>query len=606
MIKIFNYKLFALSVVFCLFASSVYSQQASDGDKKAALFSLSNQNYRTALNQFLLLLKKDSLNAENLMLTGLCYLNSNIDKTKAIYYYEKASKLPKFDKAALFDLGKAYMYAFRFEDAIKTFEKYIASGLKDDNPVKASRMIEMCKEAPEMMKKPLKVDLDLLDEKINSAYPDYNPYITPDESSLIFTSKRSGNTGNYPDFDGFFTADIYYSNFTNNAWTKAKKYGMGVNTNLAEECTGYSVDGNDIVFWADNEMGTNDIFITRKIGKNFKKAESFGPNVNQPQSFETAGALSPDKTMLYFSSNRAGGKGGKDLYVSKLLPGGEWSAAENLGDEINTVYDEDFPYISPDGCRLYFASTGHEGMGGYDIFVSNIDTVEKTFSPPVNLGYPLNTVFDDMTISYTSSGRHAYISRFFPDGFGEKDIYRVTFKNIAAKPVIYKGQVFTADSVNVCSIYNNELLKLNTQIEVAKKLVAAFVSAMDSLKSKKSYQSDSAYILLQKQLQTAQATAQNYIKTSKTQIIVRDSTTKEVKGTYTPNTLNGFFSMILMPGNYTLEIKNPALPDFNMPLLVNDYEFMDEVIPLKIYLNPNKEIQKSKTKPPITKNKKIK
>ncbi len=604
--RVFHFKLIAISVILTVFSSVLFAQQGVEGDKKAALFSLSNQNYRVALSQFLLLLKKDSLNAENLMLTGLCYLNSNIDKSKAIYYYEKGAKQAKFDKAALYDLGKAYMYAFRFDEAIKTFEKYISAGLKDENPIKATRMIEMCKLAPEMMKKPLEVDLDLLDEKINSPYPDYNPYVTPDESSLIFTSKRMGNTGNYPDYDGFYTADIYFSTYSNNAWTKAKKYGMGVNTNLAEECTGYSSDGNDIVFWADNEMGTNDIFLTSKLGKNFKKAESFGPSINALQSIETSGTLTPDKSTLYFSSNRAGGKGGKDLYVSKLLPGGDWTAPENLGDEINTPYDEDFPNVSPDGSKLYFASTGHDGMGGYDLFVSNIDTIDRSYSAPSNLGFPINTVFDDMTISYTASGRHAYISRYFQEGFGEKDIYRVTFKNVPSKPIIFKGSVFNSDSVNVCTLYNNEFTRLTNQMEGLKTKLLPYSIQTENEKNKKALLQDSAYITLKKQLKSAQDSIQSFINSNKTQIIVKDEKSLEIKGIFAPNSKNGFFSMILIPGNYSLEVKNSNFPEYKMPLVVSDYESQDEIQSLKIYLNTTKVIKNTTIKSSIPKNKKTK
>ncbi len=573
-----------LSLFFSAMATIILAQPGYEGDKKLAVFHLGNQNYKAALTQFLLLVKKDSSNAENLMLTALCYLNSSTDKSKAIYYYEKASRLPKFDKPAWYDLGKAYMYDLRFDDAIKAFNTFIASGAKEDNPVKASRMIEMCKVAPEMMKHPVAVDIELLDDRINSPYSDFNPYVTSDESTLFYTSKRQGgNLGG----DGLFGADIYYSNFVNNYWTKAKKTGITANSNANEECTGLTSDGSEVVFTSDNEKGESKIFRSKKLGKNFKKGEAFGGLINLPQGNESAGALSPDKSTLYFSSDRLGGKGGKDIYVSKLLPGGEWSAPINLGEAVNTPDDEDNPYVSPDGTRLYFSSTGHNGMGGYDLFVSTIDTIQNTYSAAENLGYPINTVMDDKTISFTGTGKHAYISRCLPDGYGESDVYRLTFKDVSSKPLIIRGKIFSVDSVNVFSVY-----------QVENKILHARLDSLKNEIGKMTEQNTHLQALLNETLLKLLELDASY----KTTITAKDEKTQEVKGVYTPNLQNGSFLMILQPGMYTLEIECAKFSKYKMNYQVLDYEFQEEVIPLKVYMNSVETIKKS----PLNKKKKTK
>ena len=140
--------------------------------------------------------------------------------------------------------------------------------------------------------------------------------------------------------------------------------------------------------------------------------------------------MSPDGTIIFFASNRSGGYGGYDIWMIRQLPNGKWGVPYNLGPEINTPKDEDFPSLSADGLTLYFSSNGHAGMGGYDLFQSTWDPESGIFTMPKNMGYPLNTPFDERTISYTADGKHAYISALRKDGLGDLDIYRVTFEDV--------------------------------------------------------------------------------------------------------------------------------------------------------------------------------
>ena len=142
------------------------------------------------------------------------------------------------------------------------------------------------------------------------------------------------------------------------------------------------------------------------------------------QYHEPSACLSPDGNTLYFVSDRPGGFGGEDIYRCVKLPTGRWSKATNLGPTINTEYDEDAPFMHPDGVTLFFSSNGHKTMGGFDIFFSVKS--DSGWYPPQNMGYPINTTDDDVFYVMSSDGKRAYFSSVRPEGLGEQDIYMVT------------------------------------------------------------------------------------------------------------------------------------------------------------------------------------
>ena len=140
--------------------------------------------------------------------------------------------------------------------------------------------------------------------------------------------------------------------------------------------------------------------------------------MNDKAGFESAATISADGQTLFFASRRTGGLGGKDIYMTRKLPTGEWALPQNLGDVVNTPYDEDFPNLFYDGQTLYFSSKGHNSIGGYDYFKTEWDAEKNTWSKPINLGYPLNTPLDNICISFTEDQRHAYVSTWRKDSRG--------------------------------------------------------------------------------------------------------------------------------------------------------------------------------------------
>ena len=148
-------------------------------------------------------------------------------------------------------------------------------------------------------------------------------------------------------------------------------------------------------------------------------------NVNS-KYWETTANLDLYHNILLFVSDREGGYGGRDIWMVKKLPNGNWTKPQNLGEPINTEYDEESPYLHPDGKTLYFSSVGHKSMGGFDIFKSTLNK-DLTWSAPVNIGYPINTVSDDLFFTPTVSGNNALFSSYRDEGKGDYDIYELKF-----------------------------------------------------------------------------------------------------------------------------------------------------------------------------------
>lgn len=416
--------------------------------KQKALEHYWNGNFRAALDEFLLLLATDPENIDYNFYVGCCYLETNIDKSKAISYLEYVIKQPKFDKEALYQLGRAYHFAHRFDEAIIAYNKYkdILRG-KNDNIIAGDRMIEMCFNAKEFVKYPLDVTFENLGSRVNTPYPEYNPFIPEDESFIVFTSKRPDCLGIQIDYDGYKTSDIYRANERRGKFGEARNIGSSVNTEWYEEVVGVSADGEEMLVYIDNFDGYDDIYVSQRKGRYYEEYKTFGPNINS-EAVETSAGLSTDASKLFFSREDKTTYGGTDIFMSKRLPNGSWGQPVNLGPVINTKYNETFPHLASDGKTLYFASEGHVSMGGFDIFTSVWDELTQTWSTPKNLGYPINTVDEDYNISMSTTGRYGYISQFRPEGFGERDIYRVTFNNVDVERTVVRGSITNiADSL---------------------------------------------------------------------------------------------------------------------------------------------------------------
>ncbi len=443
--------LLVISLPFCVF--SQFSEQFKNKYIQADAY-VNEGNFQDALPLFLFL---DSINPSNPNINfniGVCYINSMQDKSKAIPYLEKAIKEISTDYVGLYSettapifafyyLGKAYAIDYKIDDALGYFDKfkYYLTDNDIDLLADVNRQIEMCYNAKKIMANPVEIKIENLGATINSIYPDYSPVISADESTLIFTSRREGSTGEKKDVDGKYFEDIYIASLKadEKSWTNFRKIGANINSNGHEASISLSSDGKQLFIYQDDN-GDGNIYVSNYKNDEWSKPEKLSSEINS-KAWETHATLSPDGNTLYFTSNRSGGFGGLDIYMSEKLANGKWAKAINLGAKINTEYDEESPFILPDGVTLYFASKGHESMGGFDVFSSTLSE-DGFWSSPENIGYPINTTDDDVFYVPTKDEKHAYYSSAKLGGLGDLDIYKLTIVNKKKMVAILKGIIF--------------------------------------------------------------------------------------------------------------------------------------------------------------------
>jgi outer membrane protein OmpA-like peptidoglycan-associated protein len=273
-----------------------------------------------------------------------------------------------------------------------------------------------------------------LGDSINSEVSEYYPTITLDGRKLIFT--RRVNNDN---------EDFYESDKLDDHWTKAKALVGNINTNLNEGAQNVSQDGQWLIFTGCNfpdGFGSCDLYISFLTAQGWSTPENLGSTINT-EFWESAPSLSPDKRDLYFSSNRPGGYGGNDIYVTHRMQNGRWSDPENLGPEINTAGDESAPFIHADNQTLYFTSSGHLGYGGDDLYLSRKGPDGK-WTNPENLGYPINTIENEGSLVVAADGKTAYYASDRADSKGELDLYSFELRADIrpARTMWVKGKVY--------------------------------------------------------------------------------------------------------------------------------------------------------------------
>lgn len=387
--------------------------------------------YTLALKYFLL---ANTFNPNNALLNykiGICYLNSTT-KDKAIRYLKRAESLVyNIAPDINYRLGQAYQANFDFDKGIEEYKKY--RGNIDPKGQNASsqllfidKKIKECETGKTLVADSLRVFIDNLGEMVNTQYPEYAPLISADESMLIFTSKRVGSTGKKPDKLGEYDEDIYVAYKRGPLWEKSINAGEPLNTSTNDATIGLSPDGQKLFIYYGLKGG--DIMVSEKKGNEWGKPEMLPKTINSSGK-ESSASFSFDGKTIYFSRHDVDDDGellDSDIYYSTLNEKGKWGEANKLSSVINTQYDELDVFMHPDGRTMYFASNGHNTMGGYDIFKTELKD-DGTWTEPVNLGYPINTPEDDNFFVLAGDGKHGYYASGKEGGFGNYDIYRITF-----------------------------------------------------------------------------------------------------------------------------------------------------------------------------------
>jgi hypothetical protein len=236
---------------------------------------------------------------------------------------------------------------------------------------------------------------------------------------MLFTSTRIDSAaGKNLEDEG--REDIYESKRINGQWTKPVNVGSPLNTDYHDACLRFNSKENKLYIYRSKNY---DIYVSKKLEKGWSKPKSMGRNISSYYG-EYSMYITEDEQTIYFSSDRPGGYGGLDIYKSELGKNGIWGKAINLGPTINTKENEDAPFLSQDGTKLYFSSEGHETMGYYDIFVSKLE--DGQWQTPQNMGYPINSAAQDSYFTLSIDGKKAYFSSSREGGQGVYDIYVVT------------------------------------------------------------------------------------------------------------------------------------------------------------------------------------
>jgi len=378
-----------------------------------------------------------SLSVEACRRIAYDFLKSESEQTKSIPYLEYLLEKEKNSNLAdIRALAKAYYYNNQFDLSIDLINEYISLVKGRKLKADAKEELALYERAKQISENALNVQLINLGSNINSKYPEINPYVSEEENLLVYSSNKSRDY------------NIYVSKKLKNRtkWAKAKLAGDLVNTINDELVAGLSPNGKELFVHYTQESGFEDINTSIRIKGLFRELDNIGKKVNSTYREEGA-CYSKTGDTLFFASDREGGFGGLDLYYSLKLPDGTWGKPLNMGATINTSEDENYPYADPNNSRLYFASKGHESMGGYDLFYTQWNVDAGKWEKPLNLGFPINNTYDNKTISFTRSPRYAYISTIMREGMGSYDIYKVVFLDKEADYLIVSGYILVKDSL---------------------------------------------------------------------------------------------------------------------------------------------------------------
>ncbi len=408
-------------------------------DFKEAGIYLNMNDYTNALNIYKRLYLTDSTNAELNYNIGYCIFQLRKNRLEALPYFKSSYKHGNTESS--YNIAQCMHLNEKFDEAIRYYLIYKNSTNKKlISNSEIDRQIDISLRAALFTKNPVDVKIENIGNQINSEFPEYVPLINGKGDELIFTSRRKGSTGGLLDPYNQYFEDIYISRKKNNKWTTPIVLGESINTASHDACVGLSSNGKLLLIYRTNSGQTGgDLYWSVKDSNAWSSPIIFGPEINSEYQ-EPSATITNNGIVMYFSSNRPGGYGGKDIYRIVKFGNGDWSLPLNLGPTINTIYDDDAPFIHSDNKTLYFSSKGHNTIGGFDIFRSQLDESGQ-WSIPVNLGYPINTVDDDIYFSLACDNKTGYYSSDRLSGFGMQDIYILHLPDMKPNVLLVKGTV---------------------------------------------------------------------------------------------------------------------------------------------------------------------
>jgi outer membrane protein OmpA-like peptidoglycan-associated protein len=401
--------------LFCGFASAqTLKEMLAKGDK---LFS--KKDYTSALYWYMQAYVTAPEEAETNFKVGAAYLHDE-KKSRALEYLERAYTInPAIDIDIDYHLGLAYQYHHQYAKAREKFETFKRKHKKLSDI--ANHKIQECHIGDSLSHHPAYVEIANIGHVINSPFHEYSPLLSSDGNTLIFTSNRSSDKEKIKNQTNF--EDIYITHKVDGTWAEPEKISPNITNQYNDAAASLSHDGNLLFLYY--EEGGGDIYVSTVDNGEWTVPVPLNRNINSPHSWETSACVSADGTKLYFTSNRPGGYGELDIWVSELDANGQWGKATNLGPNVNTSGHEDAPFIHADGVTLYFSSDGHPTMGSNDIFKS--EWIDGAWTRPVNLGFPVNSIDYDGFFVLSADKKTGYFSAMREYGLGNADIYSIKF-----------------------------------------------------------------------------------------------------------------------------------------------------------------------------------
>lgn len=454
-------KVVYLSMFSMLVFGAVSAQEKPKDDKQnvfdkggdAAKMILAEQkfyafDYKGALNIYTDVLSGKPNDANVMFHIAECHFELKEMKEAREFAEKSKGADPKANVYNSLLLGKIYQMEAMPEEALaeyNTFKTTVGSNKKIEES-EVERYIKQVNTSKELIANPADVKVENMGDVINSEFEDKAPMVSADGKTLIFTSQRPGKSSAVNPDDGMYYEDIYISRWDTlkKTWGDAELIPGTLNTEGQDAATSISPDGKQIFLFKNDieaESRGGDIYVSRlsSSGK-WGAPKSMGKPINTTYA-ELGACSSPDGKTLYFVSERQGGLGNADIWMVKRKTRTEWEKPVNLGDVVNTAEDEGGLFLAPDGKTLFFTSKGHNSMGGYDMFKTTMDGGK--WSTPVNLGYPINTIYNDYCFSLSIDAKTGYFTSNRKGGLGGRDVYKVDLTNY---PVLDKDMKKKAEN----------------------------------------------------------------------------------------------------------------------------------------------------------------
>lgn len=516
-----------------------------------ALFAVQDLglSFKQAHLQFEIAQNFNPNNAELNFNIGVCLANST-DPSRCIPYFKKAEQLdPKCNPFLSYYLGYAAQLEEKFDEALKYYASFEAEYKKADNFTKfVSQRKKECSLAKKAYGTPVRAWIDNVSE-INSPQDDIAASVSTDGSEMIFTSDReNGKSANEV---GEYDKDIYSTTLTDGKWSNPKRLSGGINSIGDDVSNTLSYDGTRMLMHRLVD-GQYDIFESKLVGLNWTEPDKMNQFISSSRANEKYGCYNDDGYKIYFTRDNEGRTNGMEVMFSAMQSKmrKDYMAA-TMVSTVNTKFNEGPVYISIDGETMYMASEGHESIGGYDIFISK--KVQGNWTKPVNMGYPINTPYDDFFFAPTANGKFAYIASNRAGGKGGYDVYKVTFWGDDKIPVIEVEDYLLASIA-----YPVKDNQIEAKVDVNKKSLTVFKGM------------------------TIDAISRKAVEAS---IEIYDNASGKIIETFTTNSATGKFIITLNSGkNYGIAVKAPGYlfhsENFDIPMGSDD-ALINKVIELK-------------------------